>query len=223
MRAFTLVLVLLATSTAASAGAYGKIGGFGGGPARSASCDVQWPTDEEEPLWSRLQWSLSLGGAWPYRDGRFATGTGTIVPQASWQFWIRERQCQSGGGLFSDDAWRRLSLAWSADLVWRMSDASIDLRPALRFARSTYTSHLLSVGSTWVPSTELAVTAGPTFDPGFSGAAISFAARATIFAVELRLAARTEDRGQELMLLVGVTDLHGLWTIGKNREYTFRN
>jgi hypothetical protein len=97
--------------------------------------------------------------------------------------------------------------------------SSFELRPAVRFARSTYERNLFSVGSTWVPTWELAVALGPTFDPYFSGAAVSFAARAAIVNVELRLAAHTEGRGNEVMLLVGLTDLHGLWKLGPGREH----
>jgi len=225
MRANFVGLFLVCAPAVASAGVYGRLGGgtSTSSPGRAADCSKQIATKQPIPAWSRLQWSLGAGAAFR-RDPDAWTTSGTtsavLVPQASWQVWATERQCELGGGFFTEKAWRRVSLAISGDVAWRNADTDpIDARPALRLSRATYESSILSVGSRWVPTWELSLTAGPTFDPRWSGASVSFGARAAIFSLELRAAARTGSRGHELMLLFGVTDLHGLWKLGPDRDF----
>lgn len=210
MRAFVLTFVLLATPSAASAGAYGKISGDLGSPSPPPDCSKLTHINQEFPAWSRLQWALKVGGGSSFM----------VVPQLTWQVWGREGQCAGGGGFLGSRSWRRLSLGYSVDAAWRPGD-SIDLRPALRVARATFDQGFMSVGSSWVPSFELALTAGPTFDPRWSGVAVGVSATATIITFELRYAARTEDRGHEVIALVGLADVHGLWSLGPAREYQY--
>lgn len=233
MRTITLTVLLLLAAPA-SAGVYGRLGGGIIDPPTPSDCDIQRPTVQEIPHWSRLSWSLGIGLATSPQDGPHWRTTGALVPQLSYQLWARERQCASGSGLFSDDAWRRVSLGISIDAVYRFGGEAtpqtdtmgrvigsaplpFDMRPGVRLSRSTFSHDLLSVGTPWVPTFDMSVTLGPTFDPGFSGGALSFNARFTIFTIEVRAAAYTE-RGQELMFLVGLTDPHGLKKAGPDRE-----
>lgn len=213
------VIATSAISSTATAGSpYAWTGTGTSSPPTSFDCWKLSPTGASIPRWSRAQWSVAAGSSSRRADGAWAHA-GAIVPQASYALWVRERQCAPGTGLFKDHAWLRWSLGVSADVAWRTAGSdSTDVRPALRLSRATYTSGFLSVGSDWAPSWELALTAGPTFDPSWSGGAISVGGRFTILTFELRAAARTESRGQEIMALFGITDVHGLWKIGANRE-----
>ena len=213
---FILVLVLLVSTADASGFKMGGIGGGGGNP--NPDCGELKDIEQELPDWSRFSWSWSLG--WTARSDHTDWDRGAaVVAQASWQFLAHEKQCRSGSGLFSSDAWRRLSLAWSLDVAWRnLPDDPIDLRPGVHFARSTYDIGFLNIGSPWVPSYELAVTLGPTFSPQFSGVAASVQGRLGIFTVEIRGGWRSETNGGEVMLLFGLTDLHGLVKLGPKRE-----
>jgi hypothetical protein len=233
MRVFMLAVVMLFARPVFG----GPYGGFSlGGPSPGPDCSKLTPVDEEFPDWSRLQWSLQIGGAWTLHTDRVVRASAfAIVPRLSWQLWGREGQCEGGGGFLGGHAWRRLSLAYSLDVVWRVIRANAemtdgrperepyDVRPGLRLARATYDTGFLTVGSSYVPSTEIAMTIGPTFDPRFSGAAISASVTAAILTVELRVAARTEGRGQEVMLLFGIADVHGLWKLGPTREYRYKS
>lgn len=211
-----LVLVLLASSAHASGFKMGGIGGGGGGS--SPDCGVLTPIEQTFPDWSRFQWSWALGWAGRPDDTEWKKGA-AVAAQASWQFLATEAQCKGGTGWFSSRQWRRLSLAWSLDVVWRnIADEPIDVRPGLRFSRAIYDVGFLSVGSHYTPSLEIAVIAGPTFAPHWSGAAVSFQGRFSIVTAEVRGAWRADTNGAELMLLFGVTDLHGLAKIGPKRE-----
>jgi hypothetical protein len=212
-----LAIVLQATAADASGFKMGGIGGGGGGSS-NADCSLLTPIAQTFPDWSRLQWSWGLGWTSRYDDKAWRTGA-TVAAQASWQFLASEAQCKPGVGWFSSKAWRRLSLAWSLDVVWRnIEEAPIDFRPGVRLARSIYDVGFLSVGSHWVPSYEVALTVGPTFDPHWSGAAASLQARFAILEIELRGGWRNESRGAEIMFLFGLTDLHGLAKLGPKRE-----
>ncbi len=231
MRLFTLLVVIGFTARPAFGGAFGKISGGGLTTSPPPDCSKLTRVDEDFPDWSRLQWSLTWGGAWTLHTDRVVRASSVVlVPRLSWQFWGREGQCKGGGGFLGGHAWRRLSLAYSLDVVWRFVRGTAevtdghperepaDVRPGLRLARATYNTGFMTVGSAYVPSTEIAMTLGPTFDPSFSGAAISASATAAILTIELRVAARTDGRGQEIMLLFGLADLHGLWSLGPKRE-----
>jgi hypothetical protein len=74
----------------------------------------------------------------------------------------------------------------------------------------------LSVGSNWVPSNELWISAGPTFDANRRGASIGFGGRYSIFTIEMRAGAHDSGAG-EVLLLLGLTDLHGLFKLGPPR------
>lgn len=183
-------------------------------PVVSADCGRgQWPAQDPIPMWSRLHWSVQTGIAATTDDV-----VSVLVPAVGFALWAKEWRCASGTGLFADHLWRRWSLSITSDVALRTDDHGTDVRPALRLARSHARRGLLSVGSEWVPSTELFVTVGPTFEPAWSGAALGIGGRISIISVELRVAIRTEDRGGEVMLLAGVTDLHGLWRLGARRS-----
>lgn len=215
MHARTLVFAALSISSIANAGPYGM--GNGAFVPSAPDCSKLAPTGESIPWWSRAQWSVAVGSSSRRGDGVWATSF-AIVPQASYALWAREGECETDSGLFSLSTWRRWAIGVSADLAWRSgSSDSTDVRPALRLSRAHYQSGFLSVGSSWVPSSEVAVTVGPTFDPAWNGGAISIGGRLTIITIELRVGVRIESRGQDVMLLLGITDLHGLWKLGANR------
>jgi hypothetical protein len=219
VRALVVSVALAASAGSAHAGAFGKLGGGVSRPPTPADCSRLRPARQPIPPWSRLSWAVAAGAASRPTDGRWHASW-AIVPQASYALWAREAQCASGRGLFRDDAWRRLSLGVAFDGAWRAAEPGvIDVRAAVRLARSTYDVGLLHVGSHWTPSWELAVTAGPTFDPRWSGGAVSFGARASVLSFEVRVAARTAGGGPEVMALMGITDVHGLWKLGPDREY----
>jgi hypothetical protein len=190
---------------------------------RTADCDDTTPISSPIPEWSRVQWSVGFGASLRHAGGDSGGNwrrTFAVVPQASYALWTRESACAagSGGWLFTGQAWLRWSLGASIDAVWRDTSVdTIDVRPALRLARSTYERSLLSLGSDWTPTYEVSLTAGPTFDPSWSGVAVSLGGRISIISLELRGALRTDSRGEEVVLLVGLTDLHGLLSLGPAR------
>lgn len=216
--AVVVVLITLAFATPVWAGAYGKIGGGLSTSAEKTDCSRRTPTTEAIPAWSRFQWSLSGGMASRNGGGEWDHGA-VLVPQASFGLWLRDSACTQGTGWFSTDEWVRWSLAFSADAAWRSSGPdAFDVRPALRVSREKYADGLLSVGSSWVPSVGFALTVGPTFDPSFSGGAASVSLHASILSIELRGGLRTGDRGEEILLLFGVADLHGLMDLGSRKR-----
>lgn len=214
-------LLVCAAATPARAGKYFDPGA--GLPSRTTFADCgrgRWPAGDRIPAWSRLHWSVEAGAV--ISDGRAAA---VIVPELGIALWAKDWQCASGSGLFADHLWQRWSLSLTGDAAFRSGTGSgeggVDVRPALRLARSHARRGLLSAGTQWVPSTELFVSLGPTFDPAFSGAAVGLGGRVSIVALELRLAARTGDRGHEFALLLGLTDLHGLWKLGRPRTISY--
>jgi hypothetical protein len=212
---FILVLALVLRSASADASGF-KMGGIGGGsPGTNPDCGQLTPIEQTFPDWSR-----SWGLGWAGRPDRTEWRNGAAVSaQASWQFLATEAQCKPGTGWFSSKQWRRLSLAGSLDVLWRnIEDQPIDLRPGLRFSRAIYDVGMFTIGSHYVPSFELALIVGPTFTPAWSGAAASVQGRFSFLTAELRGAWRSETNGAELVLLFGVTDLHGLVKIGPRRE-----
>ena len=209
--AIVAIGLALGTRTAA-AGKYFDPGAGLSGPVRSADCGRGMRASPDAvPAWSRLSWSLQTGAA-VTRAGRAAV----VVPQLGYALWLREWRCTSGTGLIGDHRWRRWSVALSLDTVARPADADLVVRPALRLARAHVTRGLLSFGSEWTASTELFVAVGPTFDPGWHGGAASVGGRVSVVAVEARLGV-TRGRDVEAVVLVGVTDLHGLWSLGPRR------
>ena len=204
--------VALLGARPATAGKFFDPGAGLSSPVVSADCGRgQRPSTDPIPTWSRLTWSLQTGVA--IAADRTAA---VIVPQAGWALWLRESVCASGTGLFSDDLWRRWSLAIGGDAVVDPDAARGVLRPTGRLARTHMTRGLLSFGSEWTASTELFATAGPTFDPAWRGGAVSVGGRASVVAVELRVDA-TADGEVAVLLLGGLTDLHGLWRLGPRR------
>jgi hypothetical protein len=184
---------------------------------RSADCSQLTLTQQRIPAWSRLQWSVRAGAAIDVSAG--ADARAVLLHQASYTVWAREWQCLPGTGFFTHKIWQRWSISGSLDAAWE-SDGAIDVRPALRVARSRYHRGLFSVGSEWLPSTELFVAIGPTFDARgqeWSGGALGIGGRLAVLDVELRYAAHPADRDHEVMLFVGITDVHGLWRLGPRR------
>ena len=194
-----------------------SVGTAGGAPPRPADCSQLALTQEPIPAWSRLQWSVRSGVTVDVSTDSDARAV--LLPQASVAVWAREWECQPGTGFFRYNIWQRWSVALLFDAAWE-SDGAIDVRPALRAARSRYRRHLLSIGSEWVPSTELFLAVGPTFDPRdrtWSGGALGIRGRLSILDLELRYAAHPGERAHELMVLVGITDVHGLFRLGPRR------
>jgi hypothetical protein len=212
--AFVLVTAVAATARA------GKLFDPGAGlfdRPRQADCSKRVRTEQGIPAWSRLQWSVRSGVA--IDVGTDADVRAVLLPQTSFALWARESQCQSGTGLFSDELWQRWSVSLSLDAAWQ-SAGPIDLRPALRLARSHYRRGFLSIGSEWLPSTELFVTVGPTFDARdrmWSGGAFGIGGRLSVLDLELRYAAHPGERDHELMVLIGITDFHGVMRLGPKR------
>lgn len=216
---FVLALVVLLSAHTASAGPYGWF--FTSGPRKPvtpADCSHQERARPPIPAWSRLSWSVAVGSSSRHRDEAW-TDAYVVVPQLAYAPWLIERACWLGsGGLLRDQAWRRIAIAVSVDAALRTrGEERIDVRPALRLSRLTYTRNVLSVGSAWTPSWELFASAGPTFDPRWSGGAASVGGRMSIFTFEVRGGLRTAGRGQDVMVLIGLTDLHGLWRLGPDR------
>ena len=212
------ISVLAIVPSIANAGPFWPGAGVSSSPPKSADCSQQKPTNQKIPAWSRLSWSVAFGTT-AMRDNNTWKTAAVIVPQLSAAIWAREGQCAPGTGLFTDHSWRRVSLAFSSDITWRNTTTdAVDVRPALRLSRATYQDGFLTVGSSWVPSFEMWISAGPTFDPAWSGGAVSLGATVTVLSVEVRATARTQSRGQEVMFLAGITDLHGLFDLG-DREW----
>lgn len=196
----------------AHAGKYFDPGAGLGGPVTAASCArAMTPSTDPVPAWSRLGWSLATGVAWTSRNA-----AAVVVPQAQVALWLREWRCASGTGLLGDHLWRRWSVAASVDAAWQPRDGGLVVRPALRLARAGIDAGFLSFGSEWTPSTELYLAAGPTLAPEWRGGAVSVGGRASVLAVEARLDV-DRDGDTALMLLAGVTDVHGLWRLGPAR------
>ena len=215
VRRWAIGIVMVCAASSARAGKYFDPGA--GSPTRlhrtPADCGRgRWPAQDATPGWARLHWSVAAGAV--VTGG----GAGIVVPEVGYALWSRDWLCDSGGGWFRDHLWQRWSLAVTADAAFRTGDTGFDMRPALRLARSHLRRGFLSFGTEWVPSTELFVSVGPTFAPAFTGAAVGLGGRLAIVALELRLTARTDDRGHEVALLLGLTDLHGLWRIGPRRS-----
>ena len=214
------VLAFLLVTIAAAPARAGKLFDPGAGlfeRPRQADCSRRARTEQGIPAWSRLQWSVRSGVA--VEVSTDADARAVLLPQTSFAVWAREWECQPGTGWFSDEVWQRWSVSLSFDAVWQ-SGGPIDLRPALRLARSHYRRGFLSIGSEWLPSTELFVSAGPTFDArdrAWSGGAFGIGGRMSVLDLELRYAAHPGDRNHELMVLVGITDFHGLMRLGPRR------
>ena len=105
--------VALLGARPATAGKFFDPGAGLSSPVVSADCGRgQRPSTDPIPTWSRLTWSAQTGVA--IAADRTAA---VIVPQAGWALWLRESVCASGTGLFSDDLWRRWSLAIGGDAV----------------------------------------------------------------------------------------------------------
>jgi hypothetical protein len=198
------------------------------GLPRSASaelppdCARPEPSPDPIPAWSRLQWSVGVGAASSRPYSKW-DATFVVAPQAGFAVWAKEWRCVDygkGGGFFMPPhVWIRWSLSVTGDLLWRPGPGEVtDYRPAVRVSWARMVSGLLSVGSLWVPTTELWLSAGPTFDSSSSGASLGLGARLTIFSFEVRGTAHTGARDHELVLLIGVTDLHGLLKLGPDRS-----
>jgi hypothetical protein len=197
------LLVLVASVTPAAA----KVWSLGHG--EPADCGKLHEANTEVPAWSRLSWSVA-GGASLTEN----VSVGVVVPQASYAFWLRERRCEpSTSLLLRSQPWLRWSASISGDAKLRF-DGSYDLRPALRIARSRMDGLL---GSTWTPNFELFATVGPTFEDRFTGVGGSIGMRFTVVFAEVRVDGRADDRGTEALLVIGLTDLHGLARLGPRR------
>lgn len=178
------------------------------------------PAADPIPIWSRWQWSVGLGAAVdglpPDWDSTFV-----VAPQAGFAVWAKDWFCveYGTGGIFTPPhVWTRWSLSVTGDLVWRPGDGGVnDYRPALRVTRARMVQGLFSVGSLYVPSTDLWLSVGPTFDPSWNGVAVGVGARASVVSLEVRGAVHTGERHSQLLVLVGLTDLHGLLKLGPPR------
>jgi hypothetical protein len=206
-------VILLALATPAFAGAFGKLD-LAGTKSTPTDCSNRTPITEEIPWWSHLQWSLA-GGVSSRPDGDRWDHAAVLVPQASLGFVLSDSRCGDATGWFTTDEWVRWSLGFSADAAWRSEGPdALDVRPALRLSRENYLEGFLTFGTSWVPSYGVALAAGPTFDPALSGAAVSLSTHLSLVSIEVRAGWRTEDRGEEILLLFGLTDIHGFVALG---------
>jgi hypothetical protein len=204
--------VLTASPGDAAAGKFFDPGAGLSGPVQPASCARSMTRSTDPVPW----WSL---GSWSLQSGAALTGeaTAAVVAQGSVALWLAEWRCAGGTGLFADLRWRRWSVALSGDAMLLPSTDEVVLRPSIRLARAHVTRGLLSFGSEWTPMTELFVNVGPTLDYGLRGGSVSLGGRASVVTTELRVDV-ARDGEVTVLVLAGVTDVHGLWKLGPLRS-----
>lgn len=210
--AVVLGAALAASTGAAAAGKFFDPGAAFSGPVQHASCDRSMTRSSDPvPWWSLGSWSLQAGGA--LTDD----ATAAVVAQGSIALWLAEWRCASGTGLLADHRWRRWSVALSGDAMLLPNTDEVVLRPSIRLARAHVMRGLLSFGSEWTPTTELFVNVGPTLDFGLRGGSVSIGGRASVVTTELRVDV-VRDGEVTVLVLAGVTDVHGLWKLGPPRS-----
>ena len=206
-----LAVVGAAGTGEAVAGKYFAPGAGLGGPVQHSSCArAMTVSTDPVPWWSHVTWSVQAGAAVSEE------APAAVMAQGAVALWLAEWRCASGDGLFRDHRWRRWSVAIAGDALLLPSSDELVLRPSLRVARAHVLRGLLSFGSEWTPTTELYVNVGPTLDFGLRGGSVSVGGRAAVVTGEVRVDV-ARDGEVTVLLLAGITDVHGLWKLGPSR------